>query len=243
MTTTDVIAGSAVLITGANRGLGGALVDEALRRGADRVYAGSRHDVRHPDARVTPVTLDVTDPAQVLSVAGDIPALDLLVNNAGLGAMGSDLTEQALRDHLEVNLFGTARVTTAFTSHLVASRGRIVNVSSLVAIAALPLMASYSVSKAAALSLTQSQRALLADRGIRVHAVLAGPIDTEMARDIPLAKAAPADVARAIFDGVCADQDEIFPDAMAAQLAGGWALGIAKTLEAQNASYVQGAAA
>lgn len=245
MTPTDVIGGATLLVTGANRGLGKALVEEALQRGASRVYAASRHpgSTGHASPRVTPITLDVTDPVEVLAASGDIPKLDILVNNAGVGAMGVDLSDQALRDHLEVNLFGTARVTAAFTNQILASRGRIVNISSVAAIAALPVMASYSVSKAAALSLTQAQRALFAGRGVRVHAVLAGPIDTEMSRGIPLAKAAPADVARAILDGVAADKDEIFPDALSAQLDDGWTQGIAKSLEAQNATYVQAAAA
>ena len=59
------IADKTVLVTGANRGLGRALVDEALRRGAKRVYAASRQPMVVPDERVTPLILDVTDPAQI----------------------------------------------------------------------------------------------------------------------------------------------------------------------------------
>jgi NAD(P)-dependent dehydrogenase (short-subunit alcohol dehydrogenase family) len=244
MTTPDVIQGASVLVTGSNRGLGKALVDEALRRGASRVFAGSRHPAApHADRRVTQLRLDVTDAQQIEAAVQAVPTLDVLVNNAGVGAFEVSPDEASLERHLAVNLFGTLRVTRAFTSRLSASRGQVVNVSSIVAMAALPVMPSYSISKAAALSLTQTQRATLRGLGIGVYAVLAGPIDTDMSRDIPLAKASPADVARAIFDGVNDGQEEIFPDALSAGLSAGWNAGIVKALEQENAKYLDGSAA
>jgi NAD(P)-dependent dehydrogenase (short-subunit alcohol dehydrogenase family) len=189
------------------------------------------------------LALDVTDAAQIQDVADSIPSLDVLVNNAGLGAYETELDEASVRAHLGVNLIGPLNLTQALLAQLTAAPGVVVNVSSIAALAALPVMPAYSISKAAALSMTQSQRALLAGAGIRVHAVLAGPIDTDMSRDLPIEKAAPADVARAIFDGVDLGHEEIFPDALSASLAEGWRGGLAKMLELQNAGYVNGAVA
>jgi len=244
MSTNDVVRGASVLITGTNRGLGKALVEEALRRGAARVYAASRRPTTaHPDRRVIPLGLDVTDVAQIEDVAASIPRLDVLVNNAGVGTHEGEIDETSVRAHLAVNLIGPLNLTRALTPHLTATGGAVVNVSSIAAVAALPVMPAYSISKAAALSMTQSQRALLAGAGIRVHAVLAGPLDTDMSRHLPIAKAAPADVARAIFDGVDLEQEEIFPDALSASLAEAWRSGLVKMLEQQNAGYVNGAVA
>jgi NAD(P)-dependent dehydrogenase (short-subunit alcohol dehydrogenase family) len=109
---------------------------------------------------------------------------------------------------------------------------------SLAALASLPFSPAYSISKAAALSLTQSVRALWASRGVTVHAVFAGPIDTDMTRDLDIPKAAPEAVARAIFDGVERSEDDIFPDAMSASIAESWRAGVSKALEHQFRSFV-----
>jgi NAD(P)-dependent dehydrogenase (short-subunit alcohol dehydrogenase family) len=233
------IAGKTILVTGANRGIGQALVQEALDRGAKRVYAGTRQPLTHPDRRVTPLTLDVTDPAQIQAAADRVEALDLLINNAGV-FLYDDLSDPAaLERHLAVNLFGTYGVTRAFLPLLTGSRGAIVNNVSIMALAPLPLTPAYSISKAAAFSLTQSLRALLAGRGVRVHAVLTGPTDTDMTRDLEIPKSSPESVARAIFDGVERGEEDIFPDPMSASVAEGWRGGAAKALERQNAAFVQ----
>jgi NAD(P)-dependent dehydrogenase (short-subunit alcohol dehydrogenase family) len=236
------IADTAVLVTGANRGIGQALVADALARGARRVYAGTRQPLAHPDRRVTPLTLDVTDAAQVQAAAEQVEALDILVNNAGI-ARYDDLSDRAvLERHLAVNLFGTYGVTQAFLPLLTRSRGAIVNILSVYAFAPLPLIAAYSVSKAAAFSLTQSLRAFVAGRGVTVHAVLTGPVDTDMTRGFDIPKASPEAVARAILDGVEREEEEdIFPDPMAQTLAGSWRNGAAKALERQNAALAQAA--
>ncbi|MGP3957682.1 SDR family NAD(P)-dependent oxidoreductase [Nonomuraea sp. 3N208] len=234
----NTIANRTVLVTGANRGIGRALVDEALRRGAKRVYAGSRRPLAHPDGRVTTLMLDVTDGAQIQVAAERVDALDVLVNNAGLASY-DDLADRAvLERHLAVNLFGPYAVTQAFLPQLTRSRGAVVNVLSVAALAPLPVIPAYSISKAAAFSLTQSLRALLASRGVRVHAVLAGPVDTEMSRDLDVPKAAPASVAQAIFDGVAGGEEEIFPDPLSASLAPGWLAGAVKALERENAALL-----
>jgi NAD(P)-dependent dehydrogenase (short-subunit alcohol dehydrogenase family) len=233
------IAGKAVLVTGANRGIGRELVAEALKRGAARVYAGTRVPLTHPDARVTALALDVTDAAQIRRAVDDVESLDVLVNNAGIAAY-DDLTDRSALDrHLAVNLFGTYGVIQAFLPLLTHSGGAIVNNLSVNAFAPLPLIPAYSISKAAALSLTQSLRTLLGRQGVRVHAVLTGIVDTEMSRGVDIPKASPESVARAIFDGVEKDEEDIFPDPMAESLADGWHNGAAKALERQYAALAE----
>jgi len=234
-------AGKTVLVTGANRGLGQALVDEALSRGARRVYAATRQPLSHADERVTPVSLDVTDETQIQRAVEQVESLDVLINNAGV-AMYDDLSERALLEqHLAVNLFGTWSMTQAFLPFLTRANGTVVNVLSVAAAAALPIIPSYSISKAAEWSLSQSLRALLAPRGVSVHAVLAGPINTDMSRDLPVPKASTASVARAIFEAVEAGEDDIFPDPMSATLADSWRGGAVKEMERQNATLVAAA--
>ena len=236
------ITGRAVLVTGANRGIGQALVEDALRRGARRVYAGARRPLVHPDERVTPLTLDVTDASQIQAAVECVESLDVLVNNAGIG-LYDDLSDRAaLEQHLAVNLFGTYGVTQAFLPLLTDAQGAIVNVLSIAALAALPVIPAYSISKAAAFSLSQSWRALLAGRGISVHAVLAGPVDTDMSRGIDVPKADPESVARAIFDGVDDGEEDIFPDPMAQTMAQSWRGGAVKALERENAALLDAAA-
>ena len=233
------IADKTVLVTGANRGIGQALVEEALSRGARRVYAGTRQPLAHPDGRVTPLILDVTNQTQIQAAAEQVQALDVLVNNAGIW-LYDDLSDRAmLEEHLAVNFYGTWGVTQAFLPLLARSRGAIVNNVSLMALAALQLTPACSISKAAAFSLTQSLRALLAVRGVRVHAVLTGPVDTDMTAGFDIPKASAVSVARAIFDGVEAGEEDIFPDPMSALLADGWRSGAAKAFERQNAALTQ----
>jgi NAD(P)-dependent dehydrogenase (short-subunit alcohol dehydrogenase family) len=233
------IADTAVLVTGANRGIGHALVNEALARGAKRVYAGTRQPLAHPDERVTPLTLDVTNSAQIKQAVEVVESLDVLINNAGIW-VADDLSDRAaLEQHLAVNFYGNYAVTQAFLPLLTRSRGAIVNNLSLVAVASLPLTPAYSISKAAAFNLTQSLRALLADRGVQVHAALAGPVDTDMTRGFDIPKASPESVARAILDGVENDEEDIFPDPMSAMLADGWLNGPVKALERENAAITQ----
>jgi NAD(P)-dependent dehydrogenase (short-subunit alcohol dehydrogenase family) len=170
-----------------------------------------------------------------------VESLDMLINNAGI-ALPDDLTDPAvLERHLAVNLFGTYAVTQAFRPALIRSRGAIVNILSVNALAPLPLIIpAYSVSKAAAFSLTQSLRALLAGHGVRVHAVLPGPVDTGMTRGSGLpVKASPESVALAIFDAVDTGEEDIFPDPTSAAMTDSWDDGAAKTLERQLAQVAR----
>jgi NAD(P)-dependent dehydrogenase (short-subunit alcohol dehydrogenase family) len=190
------------------------------------------------DERVVPVGLDVTDDAQVQGAAAQIESLDILINNAGV-SVADDLSDRsAFEHHLAVNLYGTLDVTRAFLPALMLSRGTVVNVVSLSAVAAVPVLPAYSVSKAASLSLSQSMRALLAGRGVSVCAVLPGPIDTDMVRELEIPKTPPADVARATLDGIERGEEEIFPDPMSRSLADAWRAGVAKQFERQNAALL-----
>jgi NAD(P)-dependent dehydrogenase (short-subunit alcohol dehydrogenase family) len=227
------IANSAVLITGSNRGIGRALVEEALRRGARRVYAGTREPWAHPDPRVLPLTLDVTSAADIRAAAEAVEALDVLVNNAGI-ALYDDLTDRSVIERqLAVNLFGPYAVTQAFLPQLTRAGGAIVNNLSLNALAPLPVIPGYSISKAAAFSLTQSLRALLAGQGVSVHAVLTGPVDTDMSRGLQVPKPTAASVAAGIWDGVERGEEDIFPDPMSSAMAEGWRSGAVKEFERQ----------
>ena len=228
-----------VVITGANRGIGQALVNEALRRGAKRVHAGTRTPLQHPDPRVTSLTLDVTDVSQIRQAVDRVDALDVLINNAGI-ALYDDLSHfELIERHLAVNLLGLLRVTHAFLPLLKRSRGSIVNNLSLAGLAALPVVPSYSISKAAAFSATQSLRALLASEGVAVHAVILGPVDTDMNRGFDVPKASPEDAARGIFDGLARGEEDIFPDSTSLSIAEAWRSGAAKALERQFAALIQ----
>jgi NAD(P)-dependent dehydrogenase (short-subunit alcohol dehydrogenase family) len=236
---TMTVAGKTILVTGANRGIGRALVQDALNRGATRVYAGTRQPLAHPDGRVTPLTLDATSATQIKAAVEQVESLDVLINNAGI-ALYDDLSDRAaLERHLAVNLFGTWGVTQAFLPLLTRSGGAIVNILSVYAFAPLPLIPAYSISKAAAFSLTQSLRALVAGRGVRVHAVLTGPTDTEMTRGFEIPKSSAGSVASAILDGPERGEEEIFPDPMSASMAEGWRTSAAKALERQNAAIAE----
>lgn len=228
-----------VLVTGANRGIGRALVEEALTRGAKRVYAATRQPFVHPDERVTCLALDVTNREQIQRAVENVASLDILINNAGV-TLNDDLSDRAAIERLlAVNLFGTYGVTQAFLPLLTGSGGAIVNILSMAGLAALPFSPAYSISKAAAFSLTQSLRALWAGRGLKVHAVLAGPVDTDMSRSLEMPKASPQSVAQAIFQGLEIGDEEIFPDAMSQSVAEGWRNGALKALERQFAAFVQ----
>jgi NAD(P)-dependent dehydrogenase (short-subunit alcohol dehydrogenase family) len=233
------IADSTILVTGANRGIGKALVEEALSRGAKRVYAGARQPFVHVDDRVTPLILDVTNAAQIRAAAEKVGALDILINNAGISVQNDLSDRAALERLLAVNLLGTYDVTQAFLPVLTRSRSAMVNILSLASIAAVPFDPLYSISKAAAFSLSQSLRALLAGRGVSVHIVLPGPIDTDMTRDLDIPKASPESTARAILDGVEQEEEEIFPDPMSEAIAEGWRSSAVKQLQRQFAAYVE----
>ena len=232
------IQNKTALITGANRGIGRALVEEALRRGAQKVYAGTRGALEITDERVIPVNLDVTNPSQIQQAVEKIGPLDVLMNNAGI-AIYDDLTNfEVIEKHLAVNFLGLLRVTHAFLPALKRSYGAIVNNLSMVGLAALPIIPAYSISKAAAFNVTQSLRALLAGEGVSVHAVILGPVDTDMNRGFEIPKASPESAAIGIFNGLEKGEQEIFPDPASQSIAEAWRTGALKELERQFSAFV-----
>jgi NAD(P)-dependent dehydrogenase (short-subunit alcohol dehydrogenase family) len=237
------IHGKTVLVTGANRGIGRALVEEALRRGAARVYAGTRQLMIHDDDRVIRLTLDVTNTVQIQEAVASVESLDVLINNAGVQPLDDLSDPAALERSLAVNLFGTYRVTQAFLPLLARSKGVVVNNVSLAALAPVPFAPGYSISKAAAFSLTQSLRMLLARQGVSVHSVLTGPTDTDMTQGLDIPKAIPESVAGAIFDGIENGDEDIFPDPLSHAMAEGWRGGVAKQFERANAALLPDAPA
>ncbi|HWW77957.1 MAG TPA: SDR family NAD(P)-dependent oxidoreductase, partial [Steroidobacteraceae bacterium] len=152
------VANKTVLITGANRGIGRALVDEALKRGAKRVYAGTRSALQIADQRVTPLALDVTNASQIERAVKEVGELDVLINNAGVAIYDCLGSSEVIEQHLAVNFLGVFRVTQAFLPLLKRSNGAIVNNLSLAALAPVPVVPAYSISKAAALNMTESFR-------------------------------------------------------------------------------------
>jgi NAD(P)-dependent dehydrogenase (short-subunit alcohol dehydrogenase family) len=224
------IRGSIALVSGANRGIGRALVEALLDRGARRVYATAR-DLATLDgvvaldrARVRPLKLDVTNPGDARAAAGAAGDVNLLINNAGVAtaAGAADTSIDMIRETMETNFFGLVNVTNAFLPTLREHHGAIVNILTIVALASSPILAAYNASKAAGWSLTQSLRADLARHGITVHGVFPGAVDTDMIRSFTLPKTPAIDVARAVLDGIEAGTEDIFPDPMAQQLYAAW---------------------
>ena len=234
------LSNSKILVTGANRGIGRALVEEALARGVSTVYAGARDPASLADlaarsgGRVVPLALDLLHPEALAATAAQVGSLDLVVNNAGLLSSASLLAGslEAVERDMATNFWGTLAVTRAFLPALERSGtgSAVANVLTVVALASMPALGGYSASKAAAFSLTQALRGELGKKGISVHAVFPGPVDTEMSKAITLPKTAPAEVARAILDGIEAGEEDIFPDAMARQVGLAWS-GAPKSVE------------
>ena len=220
--------GSIALVTGANRGLGKALVWALLEAGAAKVYAAAR-DVSKlsPDgARVVPLALDTTNPEQIAAAVRRAGDVTLLVNNAGaltsynvLAASQADLDAD-----FRTNVHGTLAVIRAFLPVLerAPAGATIVNVLSLTSLASFPALGGYSASKAAAYSVTQALRPELRARRIDLLAVLPGPIDTDMVKALPMPKATPEDTARGVLAGIVRGEEEIFPDPMAQQMGALW---------------------
>jgi NAD(P)-dependent dehydrogenase (short-subunit alcohol dehydrogenase family) len=210
------ISASIPVVTGAGRGLGRHLVDGLLDRGAGQVYALARDtSTVRQDSRVVPVRFDLLDGESIAAAARVAADATLLINNASTAAFSTPLEADlgAVHTELAVNFEALYRTMRAFVPVIEANGGgHIVNVLSLLSLASTPPMTGYSASKAAAHSLTQVLRPVLARKGITVHGVYPGGIDTDMLAGIDAPKTPPADVAGGILGGLAADQEDIFPD-------------------------------
>ncbi len=228
-----------VFITGANRGIGRALVEELLGQGVKRIYAATRkpEEIQGNDL-IVPVKLDVTDRQAVKAIAQHAADTTILINNAGALALGSFLDaplEMIARD-LETNFYGTLNMIRAFAPVIEQNGGgAIANLLSVVSLASMPGVGGYSASKAAAFSMTQAVRADLKSKGISVHAIFPGPVDTDMAAEVNLPKTSPQAVAAAIVAGIENGAEDIFPDPMAEHVSRVW-LENPKELERQFTS-------
>jgi NAD(P)-dependent dehydrogenase (short-subunit alcohol dehydrogenase family) len=220
---TGLFEGTVALVTGGNRGIGQAFVEELLAQGAS-VYAASRDpsDVHTPGA--VPIELDVTDSASVSAAAARCTDVTLLINNAGYFAntrlVVTDEVDEARRE-MEVNYFGPLATTRAFAPVLGANGGgHIVNVLSVAGIVPTAFMGGYSPSKAAALFLSGITRAELEPQGTQVTALIVGSVDTRMASHVDGHKENPRDIAVAGLKAVrkgewVADTDWMAVDARA----------------------------
>jgi NAD(P)-dependent dehydrogenase (short-subunit alcohol dehydrogenase family) len=220
------IENATALVTGANRGIGRALVQALLDAGVRRVYAAARDPdaIAATDPRVVRVRLDVTDAASVAALAAAAPDVTLAISNAGTLDFGGplEITDASIQRQFAVNFFGPLHVAQALAPALERNHGALANVLTIVALASMPGLAGYNASKAALWSMTQSLRGALGGRGVAVHAVFPGPIDTDMAAEITLPKTSPADTAKAILAGIAAGNEDIFPDPMSQQVYAAW---------------------
>lgn len=207
-----------ILVTGANRGIGAAIVRELLKHNTGKVYAAARKPENLPDfgdKRVISVALDITNEAQVKEVAHKLKDVHVVINNAGTAHFNSIVDSAAadIAPDMNTNYYGTLSVIRAFVPVLQKNGdGLIANVNSIVSLGAMSAIGGYSASKAALHSATQAARAELAARGIHVAGIYPGPIDTDMARDFPMQKATPESAAKKIVDGLIAGDSYIFPD-------------------------------
>ena len=217
--------GSIALVTGANRGIGRAFVSTLVARGALKVYAATRSreafaDLRAIDPqRVVPVRLDITDDDQVADVAARAGDVNLLINNAGTALFTPALATDdlaAARQEMEINYFGTLRVSRAFAKTLASNGGGgIVNIVSVGGVQNFPLAATYSASKAALHSATQALRFELSDQGTVVVGVYPGPVDTDLAAGLDLDKDSPVFIAESALDALAEGVEDVYPGAMA----------------------------
>lgn len=217
-----------VFVSGANRGIGKAIVQALLKQPVKKVYAAARNIADLPDfgdARVVAVVLDITKRAQIDNAVQKANDVDLLINNAGVLTSAGVVTgdPKPLMHDMEVNYFGTLSMVNAFTPVLEKrGNGAIANVISVVGLASIPGIGGYSASKAALFSATQAMRSELKAKNIRVYGIFPGPIDTDMAKNVPADKASPEITGKNIVDGILASQEDIFPDPFSANISTVW---------------------
>ena len=218
------IEGATALVTGANRGIGKAFAEELLARGAAKVYAGVRDTATITDPRLVAVQLDVTDEARVRAVAAELTDVDLVVNNAGTGRpalpLSADLDDA--RFELEANYLSIVSMTEAFAPVIAGNDGgAFVNMLSIVSWLGAPNLATYSASKAAAWSYSNSARIELQPQGIEVVGVHVGFVDTDLIASFDVDKVQPQLVATSAFDTLEAGEPEALVDDWTRQVKAG----------------------
>jgi NAD(P)-dependent dehydrogenase (short-subunit alcohol dehydrogenase family) len=209
------VEGAAVLVTGANRGLGAAIAQALVDAGA-KVYGAARDNTTVTNPDVIPILLDVTNPSDIASAARRCRDVSIVVNNAGIGRGSTSLAPGAVdaaRAELETNFFGSLQVAQAFAPILRDNGGgALVNVLSVLSFVSMPQAATYSASKAAAWSITNALRMELRRQGTLVVAVHAGFIDTDMAAGIDAEKISPESVAAQIVAALETEAEQVLAD-------------------------------
>ena len=216
------IENAVVFITGANRGLGLAFAKAALKRGASKVYASARNPASITLKGVVPVKLDVNNPEDAARVARECNDVTLLINNAGIAETGeilSDNAEAMLRRQLETNVFGPIRLSHSFAPVLAANGGGgIINVLSIASWITGPLLATYSVTKSAAWSVTNALRQELNQQQTQVLGLHVGFIDTDLTNGLDVPKIAPELVVERTFDGLEQNAHQVLADEATQQI-------------------------
>jgi len=217
-----------IFVSGANRGIGKAIVEALLKHPVKKIYAAARNVNNLPgfnDTRVVPVKLDITDNSQIQNAVEHAKDVDVLINNAGVLSFAAIVGGEfdLLKHDMNVNYFGTLTMTRAFIPVLENKGGAIANVISIIGLASMASVGGYSASKAALYSATQAMRTELKPKNISVHGIFPGPIDTDMARGIDMPKTSARETAENIVNGIAAGLEDIFPDPMSLQLSELWA--------------------
>ncbi len=222
------IRNAVALVTGANGGIGSHFVEQLLQLQVSKIYVCARtisklqNLVALDPTRIIPIELDVTNPQSVKAAADQCLDVTLLINNAGTSLNHGIISApdlEAAKAEMDVNYFGMAAMCRAFAPILKQHGGGvIVNILSLLGKVNLPFSGSYSASKAAAISMTQSVRAELAAQKTLVVGVMPGTVDTELAKSWPNPKVAPAEVAKAALQAAIANEEDVYPGEQAAQV-------------------------
>lgn len=223
------IQGSACFVTGSNRGIGRAIVEELIKRGAAKVYAAARNTNALKElagssrGKLVAVALDVTNEEQISAAANGAPDTQILINNAGVAGYTGIIAAADIRSaraEMEVNYFGLMSMTRAFAPILKRNGGGVlVNISSIGGLVGIPAFGTYSATKAAVHSLTQSVRGELKAQGTLVIGVYPGPIDTDMAAGVAMNKETPQRVAQEILNGIESGAEEVYPDPVSKDVA------------------------
>jgi short-subunit dehydrogenase len=215
---TDQIA----MVTGANGGIGSAIVNELLKTDVKKIYACARNTDNlkgmFNDPRVQAVQLDITKSESIKDAVNNCADITVLINNSGLAK-------------------GTHAMCSAFAPVLAKNNGGyIVNILSLLSFVNMPSIGTYSASKAALHSFTQGLRGVLAKQNTKVIGVYPGPVATRATEGLEMPMADANDVAKEIVAGIIAEQEEIFPDKMAKDVMAGLAVN-PKSVEREFGSY------
>ncbi len=221
------IKNKTVFVSGANRGIGKAIVEEFINQGAKKVFLGVRNTSNTKELeekygnRVQSVQLDVTDANSINNLPSSLSEVDILINNAGVlvnGTVESEGFEESLQQNLEVNTYGVIRLTNKFLPTLKEkSEAAILTIGSLVSLGSMPMLGTYSISKAAVQSVIQAYRAHLSDHNILVSGIYPGPIETDMTDGFEMDMDSTENVAKAIAHGLEEGQEYIFPDKMSVE--------------------------